>query len=48
MDKEAADAAAQAKDNELFGRWKLSLAQNSGTASIFDTLRDRLTFQGVY
>ncbi|ONK69968.1 uncharacterized protein A4U43_C05F28830 [Asparagus officinalis] len=48
MDKEAADAAAQAKDSELFGRWKLNLAQNSGTASILDTLRDRLSFQGVY
>ncbi|KAM0932749.1 putative transcription factor WD40-like family [Dioscorea sansibarensis] len=48
MAKEAADAASQAKDSELFGRLKLTLGQNSGATSIFDTLRDRLSFQGVY
>ncbi|KAK3161510.1 hypothetical protein QOZ80_1BG0078030 [Eleusine coracana subsp. coracana] len=49
MAKEAADAASQAKDSdELFGRLKLTLAQNSTATSIFDTLRDRLSFQGVY
>ncbi|CAL9166156.1 unnamed protein product [Musa hybrid cultivar] len=48
MAKEAADAASQAKDSELFGRLKLTLAQNAAGSSIFDTLRDRLSFQGVY
>jgi len=49
MAKEAADAASQAKDSdELFGRLKITLAQNSAAASIFDTLRDRLSFQGAY
>ncbi|TVU02482.1 hypothetical protein EJB05_52035, partial [Eragrostis curvula] len=49
MAKEAADAASQAKDSdELFGRLKLTLAQNSTATSIFDTLRDRLSFQGAY
>ncbi|KAJ0961270.1 hypothetical protein J5N97_000770 [Dioscorea zingiberensis] len=48
MAKEAADAASQAKDSELFGRLKLTLAQNAAATSIFDTLRDRLSFQGVY
>ncbi|XP_008811095.2 protein VACUOLELESS1 [Phoenix dactylifera] len=48
MAKEAADAASQAKDGELFGRLKLTLAQNAAASSIFDTLRDRLSFQGVY
>ncbi|URE32371.1 vacuolar protein sorting-associated protein 16 [Musa troglodytarum] len=48
MAKEAADAASQAKDSELFGRLKLTLAQNAAASSIFDTLRDRLSFQGVY
>lgn len=48
MEKEAEIAASQSKDSELFGRLKLTLAQNSGTASIFDALRDRLSFQGVY
>lgn len=49
MAKEAADAASQAKDSdELFGRLKITLAQNTAAASIFDTLRDRLSFQGAY
>lgn len=47
MAKEAADAASQAKDNELLGRLKLTFSQNAGASSIFDTLRDRLSFQGV-
>ncbi|KAI5662106.1 hypothetical protein M9H77_21429 [Catharanthus roseus] len=47
MAKEAADAASQAKDNELLGRLKLTFAQSSAASSIFDTLRDRLSFQGV-
>ncbi|KAL5997534.1 vacuolar protein sorting-associated protein 16 [Asimina triloba] len=47
MAKEAADAASQAKDGELLGRLKLTFAQNSAATSIFDTLRDRLSFQGV-
>lgn len=47
MAKEAADAATQAKDGELLGRLKQSFAQNAAASSIFDTLRDRLTFQGV-
>ncbi|XP_011026233.1 PREDICTED: protein VACUOLELESS1-like isoform X2 [Populus euphratica] len=47
MAKEAADAASQAKDGELLGRLKLSFAQNTAASSIFDTLRDRLSFQGV-
>lgn len=47
MAKEAADAASQAKDGELLGRLKLTFAQNAAAASIFDTLRDRLSFQGV-
>uniref|UniRef100_A0A0D3ES82 Protein VACUOLELESS1 n=1 Tax=Oryza barthii TaxID=65489 RepID=A0A0D3ES82_9ORYZ len=49
MAKEAAEAASQVKDSdELFGRLKLTLAQNTAAASIFDTLRDRLSFQGTY
>lgn len=48
MAKEAAEAASQAKDTELFGRLKMTLAQNAAATSIFDTLRDRLSFQGVY
>uniref|UniRef100_A0A6N2NGT4 Vps16 C-terminal domain-containing protein n=1 Tax=Salix viminalis TaxID=40686 RepID=A0A6N2NGT4_SALVM len=44
MAKEAADAASQAKDGELLGRLKLSFAQNTAASSIFDTLRDRLSF----
>lgn len=49
MAKEAAEAASQAKDSEeLFGRLKLTLAQNTSASSILDTLRDRLSFQGVY
>ncbi|XAR49507.1 hypothetical protein NMG60_11032733 [Bertholletia excelsa] len=47
MAKEAADAASQAKDGELLGRLKLSFAQNAAASSIFDTLRDRLSFQGI-
>ncbi|XP_021903569.1 protein VACUOLELESS1 isoform X2 [Carica papaya] len=47
MAKEAADAASQTKDSELLGRLKLTFAQNAAASSIFDTLRDRLSFQGV-
>ncbi|XP_042479064.1 protein VACUOLELESS1 [Macadamia integrifolia] len=47
MAKEAADAASQTKDGELLGRLKLTFAQNTAASSIFDTLRDRLSFQGV-
>ncbi|CAA2961645.1 VACUOLELESS1 [Olea europaea subsp. europaea] len=47
MAKEAADAASQAKDGELLGRLKLTFAQNAAASSIFDTIRDRLSFQGV-
>ncbi|CAK9168385.1 unnamed protein product [Ilex paraguariensis] len=47
MAKEAADAASQAKDGELLGRLKLTFAQNAAASTIFDTLRDRLSFQGV-
>ncbi|OVA07247.1 Vps16 [Macleaya cordata] len=47
MAKEAADAASQTKDGELLGRLKLTFAQNAAASSIFDTLRDRLSFQGV-
>lgn len=47
MAKEAADAASQAKDGELLGRLKLTFAQNAAASSIFDTLRDRLSFQGA-
>ncbi|MBA0846418.1 hypothetical protein Goshw_001688 [Gossypium schwendimanii] len=47
MAKEAADAASQAKDGELLGRLKLTFAQNAAASSLFDTLRDRLSFQGV-
>ncbi|XP_015880079.3 protein VACUOLELESS1 [Ziziphus jujuba] len=47
MVKEAADAASQAKDGELLGRLKLTFSQNAAASSIFDTLRDRLSFQGV-
>lgn len=47
MAKEAADAASQAKDNELLGRLKLTFSQSSTASSILDTLRDRLSFQGV-
>ncbi|KAK6157102.1 hypothetical protein DH2020_011350 [Rehmannia glutinosa] len=45
--EEAADAASQTKDGELLGRLKLTFAQNAAASSIFDTLRDRLSFQGV-
>lgn len=47
MAKEAADAASQAKDGELLGRLKLTFAQNAAASTIFDTLRDRLSFQGA-
>lgn len=47
MAKEAADAASQAKDNELLGRLKQTFAQNAAASSIFDTLRDRLSFPSV-
>ncbi|KAL3821342.1 hypothetical protein ACJIZ3_007247 [Penstemon smallii] len=47
MAKEAADAASQAKDGELLGRLKLTFGQNAAASSIFDTLRDRLSFQGI-
>lgn len=45
MAKEAADAASQ--DGELLGRLKLTFSQNAAASSIFDTLRDRLSFQGA-
>nr|AFK37940.1 unknown [Lotus japonicus] len=47
MAKEAADAASQAKDGELLGRLKLTFSQNAAASSIFDTLRDRLSFPGA-
>ncbi|KAF9588742.1 hypothetical protein IFM89_015179 [Coptis chinensis] len=47
MPKEAADAASQTKDSELLGRLKLTFSQNASASSIFDTLRDRLSFPGV-
>ncbi|CAN4104407.1 unnamed protein product [Withania somnifera] len=47
MAKEAAEAASQAKDNELLGRLKQTLSQNAAASSIFDTLRDRLSFPSV-
>ncbi|CAN0909928.1 Protein VACUOLELESS1 [Linum grandiflorum] len=47
MAKEAADAASQAKDGELLGRLRMSFSQNTAASSLFDTLRDRLSFQGV-
>ncbi|XP_073138989.1 protein VACUOLELESS1 isoform X2 [Henckelia pumila] len=47
MAKEAADAASQTKDSELLGRLKLTFSQNTSASSIFDTLRDRLSFQGI-
>lgn len=47
MAKEAADAATQAKDNELLGRLKQTFSQNAAASSIFDTLRDRLSFPSV-
>lgn len=48
MAKEAADAASQAKDGELLARLKLTFAQNAAASSIFDTLRDRLSFPGAW
>ncbi|KAL6553852.1 vacuolar protein sorting-associated protein 16 [Orobanche minor] len=47
MAKEAADTASQAKDGELLGRLKLTFAQNAAASTIFDTLRERLSFPGV-
>ncbi|VFQ79112.1 unnamed protein product [Cuscuta campestris] len=47
MAKEAADAASQAKDGELLGRLKMTFSQNAAAAAIFDSLRDRLSFQGI-
>lgn len=47
MAKEAAEAASQSKDGELLERLKNTLQQNSTASSIFDTLRDRLSFPGV-
>lgn len=47
MAKEAADAASQSKDNELLGRLKSTFSQNAAASSIFDTFRDRLSFQGI-
>lgn len=47
MAKEAAEAASQTKDGELLERLKNSLQQNTTASSIFDTLRDRLSFPGV-
>ncbi|XP_073050524.1 protein VACUOLELESS1 [Primulina eburnea] len=47
MAKEAADAASQTKDSELLGRLKLTFSQNTAASSIFDTLRDRLSFQSI-
>ncbi|XP_075506458.1 protein VACUOLELESS1 [Primulina tabacum] len=47
MAKEAADAASQTKDSELLGRLKLTFSQNNAASSIFDTLRDRLSFQSI-
>ncbi|KAJ0669793.1 putative transcription factor WD40-like family [Helianthus annuus] len=47
MAKEAAEAASQSKDGELLERLKNTLQQNTTASSIFDTLRDRLSFPGV-
>nr|GEW21219.1 protein vacuoleless1 [Tanacetum cinerariifolium] len=47
MAKEAAEAASQTKDGELLERLRNTLQQNSTASSIFDTLRDRLSFPGV-
>lgn len=47
MAKEAADAASESNDGELLGRLKLTFGQNAAAGSIFDTLRDRLSFPGV-
>lgn len=44
MAKEAGDAAAQAKDGELLGRL---FPQNTAASSILDSIRDRLSFQGL-
>lgn len=47
MAKEAADAASQTKDGELLSRLGLTFAPNATATSILDSLRDRLSFQGV-
>ncbi|MQM07858.1 hypothetical protein Taro_040703, partial [Colocasia esculenta] len=44
MAREAADAAAEAKDSELLGRFKLSFPQN--VTATLDAIRDRFPFQG--
>lgn len=43
MEKEATEAAAQAKDSELLGRLKITFGQNTSAGALFDTLRDRLS-----
>lgn len=43
MEKEATEAAAQAKDSELLGRLKITFGQNTAARALFDTLRDRLS-----
>ncbi|KAG0558247.1 hypothetical protein KC19_10G014100 [Ceratodon purpureus] len=43
MEKEATEAAAQAKDSELLGRLKITFGQNTAAGALFDTLRDRLS-----
>ncbi|KAL5731811.1 vacuolar protein sorting-associated protein 16 [Ranunculus cassubicifolius] len=48
MAKEATDAASQSNDSgELLGRLKQTFAQSGSAANIFDTWRDRLSFQAV-
>ncbi|KAK9150902.1 hypothetical protein Syun_009211 [Stephania yunnanensis] len=47
MAKETTDVAAQGRDGELLDRLKQTFAQNTAASSILDTLRDRLSFQGV-
>lgn len=43
MVKEATEAAAQAKDNELLGRLRSTFGQNTPAGALFDSLRDRLS-----
>ncbi|CAN6453034.1 unnamed protein product [Victoria cruziana] len=47
MAKEAAEAASQTKDSELLGRLKSTFSQNTAATAIFDTIRERLSLQGV-
>ncbi|KAF3793124.1 VCL1 protein [Nymphaea thermarum] len=47
MAKEAAEAASQTKDGELLGRLKSTFSQNTAATAIFDTIRERLSLQGV-